>query len=293
VCGSDLHVLRTGDWVSYWPATLGHEVTGTVEHCPGGELADGTLIVIDSRVPCGSCAGCADGPNRCERLAWVGEAHPGGFAGHLVLPASRVVPCPARLEPAVAVLAEPLAVALHAVGRVPGQPERAVIIGYGPIGALVHLALMAGREPPAEVTVIEPARPRRELAAALGAAVADRAHIAARPGGRRPQLVVDAAGYPGSLADAVALTATGGTVLAVALGHEQARLFPAEIAERELTITGSIGFAGELPQAVAALARDPDRYRPVVTEAVPLEDAPGRLRELLTAPSSGKVLIRP
>ncbi len=34
VCGSDLHVLRTGDWVSYWPATLGHEVAGTVEHCP-------------------------------------------------------------------------------------------------------------------------------------------------------------------------------------------------------------------------------------------------------------------
>ncbi len=299
VCGSDLHVLRTGDWVSYWPATLGHEVAGTVEHCPssehcpGGELPVGTLVVIDSRVPCGSCAGCVAGPNRCERLAWVGEAHPGGFAGHLVLPASRVVPCPARLEPAVAVLAEPLAVALHAVGRVPGHPERAVIIGYGPIGALVHLALTAGREPPPEVTVIEPVRPRRELAAALGAAVADRDDIAARPAAGRPQLVVDAAGYPGSLADALALTANGGTVLAVALGHEQARLLPAEIAERELTITGSIGFADELPQAVAALADDPDRYRPVVTEAVPLEDAPGRLRELLTVPSAGKVLIRP
>jgi len=294
VCGSDLHVLRTGDWVSYWPATLGHEVTGTVEHCPGGELPAGTLVVIDSRVPCGNCAGCAAGPNRCERLAWVGEAHPGGFAGHLVLPVSRVVPCPASLEPAVAVLAEPLAVAWHAVGRVPGDPERVVILGYGPIGALVHLALTAGRSvPPPEVTVIEPARPRRELAAALGAHVAAREDIAARPVAQRPELVVDAAGYPGSLADAVALTATGGTVLAVALGHEEARLLPAEIAERELTITGSIGFADELPEAVAALDRDPDRYRPVVTEAVPLEDAPGRLRDLLTTPSSGKVLIRP
>jgi threonine dehydrogenase-like Zn-dependent dehydrogenase len=168
-----------------------------------------------------------------------------------------------------------------------------VILGYGPIGALVHLALTADRSAQPEVTVVEPARPRRELAAALGAQVAARDDIAARAAARRPGLVVDAAGYPGSLADAVALTATGGTVLAVALGHEQARLLPAEIAERELTITGSIGFAAELPEAVAALDRDPDRYRPVVTEAVPLEDAPGRLRELLAAPSSGKVLIRP
>lgn len=293
VCGSDLHVLRTGDWVSYWPATLGHEVTGTVEHCPGGELLPGTLVVIDSRVPCGSCAGCAAGPNRCERLAWVGEAHPGGFAGHLVLPASGVVACPADLEPAVAVLAEPLAVALHAIGRVADPPERAVIIGYGPIGALVHLALTAGRGPSPDVCVIEPAPARRELAAALGAVVTDFDNVAALLPAGRPQLVVDAAGYPGSLTDAVALAATGGTVLAVALGHEKAQLLPAEIAERELTITGSIGFAGELPQAVAALARNPDRYRPVVTEAVPLEDAPGRLRELLAAPSSGKVLIRP
>jgi len=293
VCGSDLHVLRTGDWVSYWPATLGHEVTGTVEHCPGGELATGTLVVADSRVPCESCAGCAAGPNRCERLAWVGEAHPGGFAGHLLLPVGRVVPCPVSLEPAVAVLAEPLAVARHAISRGPGHPERVVILGYGPIGALVHLALTAGRESPPEVTVIEPVGSRRELAAALGAETSARDDIAGRPAAVRPQLVVDAAGYPGSLADAVARTATGGTVLAVALGHEQARLLPAEIAERELTITGSIGFAGELPDAVAALARDPDRYRPVVTEAVPLEDAPGRLRELLAAPSPGKVLIRP
>ena len=97
----------------------------------------------------------------------------------------------------LAALAEPLAVApARRLGRVPGHPERAVIIGYGPIGALVHLALTAGREPPSEVTVIEPARARRELAAALGAAVADRDEIAARPAARRPQLVVDAAGIP-------------------------------------------------------------------------------------------------
>ncbi len=41
VCGSDLHVLETGAWVAYWPATLGHEVAGVVQDCPGGEMAPG------------------------------------------------------------------------------------------------------------------------------------------------------------------------------------------------------------------------------------------------------------
>ncbi len=290
VCGSDLHVLRTGDWVTYWPATLGHEVAGTVESCPGGELPAGTRVVIDSRVPCGTCAGCAVGPNRCERLAWVGEAHPGGFAGHLVVTADRVVACPDGLEAPVAVLAEPLAVAMHAVGRIPGPPERATILGYGPIGALIHLEIIR-RWPDADVAVIEPVHSRRELAAALGAGVTGPGGLAATA--RRPQLVVDAAGYPGALPDALALCANGGTVLAVALGHDPVEIVPAGLVERELTVAGSIGFAGELTRAVAVLAASPDRYRPLVTESILLEEAPARLPQLLTSPSPGKVLIRP
>jgi L-gulonate 5-dehydrogenase len=296
VCGSDLHVLRSGAWVTDWPATLGHEVTGRVVASPGGELAPGTRVVVDSRVPCGSCPGCTGGdrpggtggPHLCENLAWFGEACPGGFASHVLVPASRVAACPADLEAAIAVLAEPLAVAMHAVSRVSGAPERVTIAGYGPIGALVHLEL-ARRWPRAAVTVVEPVAARRQLAAAFGAELAETIGETGRP----PQLVVDAAGYPGSLRDAIAGCARGGTVLVVALGHQPEPLLPAELAERELTLAGSNGFAGELSQAVAALAADPDRYRPLVTEAIVLDEAPRRLRELLTAPAAGKVVICP
>jgi hypothetical protein len=82
-------------------------------------------------------------------------------------------------------------------------------------------------------------------------------------------------------------------VLVVALGHQPEQLLPAELAEREMTLAGSNGFAGELSQAVAALTADPDRYRPVVTEAIVLDEAPSRLRALLTEPAAGKVVIQP
>jgi len=63
--------------------------------------------------------------------------------------------------------------------------------------------------------------------------------------------------------------------------------------QRELTVAGSMGFRGELADAVAVLAADPDRFRPVVTDAVLLDEAAGRLRALLGSPAAGKVLIRP
>jgi len=288
VCGSDLHVLGTGDWVAYWPATLGHEVVGVVERCPGNELAVGTRVVIDSRVPCGNCEGCAEGPHRCEHLGWVGEAHPGGFQGHLVMAVNRVVVCPSELEAPIAVLAEPLAVAMHAVSRVAAEPRQARILGYGPIGALVHLEIVR-RWPRVLVSVVEPAAPRRQIARAFGAAVEGDEQYLAAPA----QLVVDAAGYSTSFLDVMSDCANGGTVLIVALGHEPVQFIPAGLAEHELTIYGSNGFADELPDAVAELTANPDRYRPVVTETVLLEDAVERLRGLSNLPSAGKLLVRP
>lgn len=294
VCGSDLHVLRTGAWVARWPATLGHEVVGVVEECPGGEVPPGVAVAVDSRLPCGHCPGCRTAPSLCHQMAWLGEARPGGFARHLVVPVSSLVPCPPGLELAIAVLAEPLAIAMHAVSGVARRPGNALIIGYGPIGALVHSEL-ARRWPGLPVSVSEPVPPRLQLGLALGAQAGHSATDDSHQGdGRRSYaLVVDAAGYAQSLADACFYAANGGTVLLVALGHATVPVTPAEIVERSLTITGSVGFDDELSEALSLLAADPDRYRPLVTEAVLLEEAPGRLAALTTSPAAGKVVVRP
>jgi len=76
-------------------------------------------------------------------------------------------------------------------------------------------------------------------------------------------------------------------------GREPVKIVPDLLAGRGLMVAGSTGFSGELAHAVAALSSDPERYRPVVTESVLLDEAPSRLRELLESPSAGKVLIRP
>jgi threonine dehydrogenase-like Zn-dependent dehydrogenase len=105
--------------------------------------------------------------------------------------------------------------------------------------------------------------------------------------------VVDAAGYPRSLAAACQEVANGGTVLLVALSTEAVPVVPANVVERALSIVGSVGFDDELAEAVGVLAAAPDRYRPLVSEAVLLEEAPQRLAQLGRSPSAGKVVVRP
>ena len=282
LCGSDLHVMRSGEWVTEWPATLGHEIFGRLE-------GDGRAVVVDSRLPCGRCGACATDPDRCPHLQFVGEACPGGFASHCVVPTRLLHDVPDGLEGSTAVLAEPLAVALHALSHLRDAPARAAVLGHGPIGALVHAELRR-RHPDAEIDVAEPAALRRSLARAFGA------HTAAAAG-ELPHgaydLVVDAAGYATSLSDAIRAAAPGGQVLLLALSEAAVPVRPMELVERRVTVTGSNAFVDELPQAIELLAAEGWRYDPVVTDAVALDELPAVAAAQIERPDAVKVLVRP
>lgn len=284
VCGSDLHVLRTGDWVSDWPATLGHEVVGVVEKCPGGELEIGTRVVVDSRMPCGQCTGCAKAKNLCENMRWIGEGMPGGFQRRATFEVAQVIECPSSLEPALAVLAEPLAVSIHAVSRLGHVPDRVLILGYGPVGALVHTEL-SRINPSVQVTVSEPNSSRKLMAKAAGACVADFADGDTWPA------VVDASGHASSLPEGLGHLESGGTLLLVGLAHQDVAISPQSLTERSLSVIGSNGFDDELPQAILHLSSTPDSYRWLVTDSITLDEAPARLSSLNERPVAGKLVI--
>jgi threonine dehydrogenase-like Zn-dependent dehydrogenase len=291
LCGSDLHVMRTGDWVVEWPATLGHEIFGRVEQAPpGSAIAPGTPVVADSRIPCGQCAACTAGDtDACAHIAFVGEARPGGFAALCVLPLALLHPVPETLEGSRAVLAEPLAVVLHALSHLDGEPARAVVLGHGPIGALAQVELRR-RFPACEIHVAEPAPLRASLARALGAECASSSQDLPAAAF---DVVIDAAGYPRSLADAIALCRPGAQVLVLALSGREVPVKPMDIVEKRLRITGSNAFRGELDDAIALLAAEGWRYEPVVTDAIELDELPETARRQLQQPDAVKVLVRP
>jgi threonine dehydrogenase-like Zn-dependent dehydrogenase len=288
ICGSDLHVFRSGIWVEYWPATLGHEVAGVVEATgPEVGLSPGERVVLDSRLPCLECPECAVDPDRCARITFLGESRPGGFADYCVVPERSVHRVPDGLALEDAVLAEPLAVVLHALADIETPPDRALVIGHGPVGALVQIELRRRFED-LPVDVAEPAERRAQLARALGARTTGSAPTDGAYG-----LVVDAAGYEGSLKDAVAAALHGGVVLVLAIDGRPSGLSGQEIVESGVTLRGSNAFVDELPKAVELLAAEAGRYRPLVTGAVSLAELPLTIRQQLASPDEVKVLVRP
>ena len=177
ICGSDLHAragvdswAEIADAVGYHrfarsrePVVFGHEYVGTVaEYGPrtAARLPAGTPVVAVPLI------------RNDEHVDAIGlSAHaPGAYAEALLLQASLLLAVPNGLDLDVAALTEPLAVAHHAVRRAEiTRRQPAIVIGCGPIGLAVILALKAAGV--ATVIASDLSAGRRALATRCGADV--------------------------------------------------------------------------------------------------------------------------
>ena len=171
ICGSDLATV-TGRSSFYFgslistPFTPGHEVVGELLDpavTDAGELPVGTRVVIAPVLGCDArslprCGACAAGlRSRCDRIT-SGHLAPGlqtgycadtggGWSEQFVAHTSQLFAVPDAVPDERAVLAEPLACAVHAVRRAAIAPgERVLVVGAGAIGLLTLLALRAYTE---------------------------------------------------------------------------------------------------------------------------------------------------
>jgi L-iditol 2-dehydrogenase len=175
ICGSDLHYFqdgRIGDHVIREPHILGHECSGVVAEA-GREvkhLKPGERVAIEPGVPCFSCSACLSGRyNLCDSVHFIGAPpYPGAFREYLAHDARFVFPLPESVSFTQGAMAEPLAVAYHAVRMAGLHPGQAVlIVGAGPIGfSCLEVVRVAGA---AAVLVSEPQAHRRRTAESMGA----------------------------------------------------------------------------------------------------------------------------
>ncbi len=151
ICGSDLHARHGIDhWAdlavkvgydrfgrSDQALVFGHEFSGRVaEYGPGcrEDLASGTPVVA---LPILRNETGVD-------TTGLSQHAPGAYAEQLLAQESMTMPVPNGLDPTLAALTEPMAVALHAVRRGEvGKRDVAIVIGCGPVGLGVILMLKA------------------------------------------------------------------------------------------------------------------------------------------------------
>ena len=289
ICGSDLHNFRTGAWITRAPLVAGHEFTGTVTAIGEGvtHVVPGDKVVVDSRHVCGVCAACRAGLSQvCENLGFLGEVIDGGFTQAVTLPARNVLRAADGVVDRHLAMAEPLAVALHAMRRLAAPADAHVVVaGCGPIGGLVALlASRAGHE----VTVLDRNTDRARLVAeATGGKVG--------AGDSLPLFrhAVDTTGHDAVIAMLLEQIAGCGTLALVGIGAARPVIDPVHLVEREITLAGCHAYGDELAEVNDMLPDLAPHLDAFIAEEIPLSAVPDAYTRHLAGEVAGlKTLIR-
>jgi L-idonate 5-dehydrogenase len=303
ICGSDLGYFRhgaAGTSVLADPLVLGHEIAGRV-----GRLGPDVRGVEPGQPVTVHPATLVGGPTMPGRLAGRTNLHPhvrylgsaafrphtdGGFVQHLVVRADQLRPLPDGVDTQRGALAEPLAVAMHAVNRAGSLSGRDVLVnGAGPIGALV---VAAARHAGARtVTAADVDAAALRTARAMGAdATVD---VSTEPLPEDLELVFEASGATRALGGVLHAVARGGTVVQVGnLPGTEAPAALGDLVTREITWIGSYRFVDEITDAVAAMAAGLD-VSPLITHVFDIDDALTAMRVAGDRSSgSSKVMLR-
>lgn len=286
ICGSDLHNYMTGQWISRRPSTAGHEFCGEVIAVGDGvtDFQIGDYVSVDSRVWCGDCPACRGGrPMICEQLGFVGEVCDGGFAEQVQLPTRLLVKHDRALRPHIAAMAEPLAVALHAVRRLAlPKGEPVLVIGCGTIGGLA--ALLLSRLHDRVLMLADRNAERQALVAEVTGArpiTMDRFAIEEVLGLERLRYALDATGNVEAIRAGLELMSGGGNLALVGIGHGLLNLDPNDLVEREIGLIGCHAFNDELSEAVAMLPSLADALDRFCEPIASLDDIPATYERLI------------
>jgi threonine dehydrogenase-like Zn-dependent dehydrogenase len=284
ICGSDLHLIHSGFFA---PGTIpGHEAAGVVDAVGAGVtgVATGARVAVEPMRGCGACASCRAGLYSICRDAKLHGVHlPGALAEYAVVPAERVHAVPADLDAALAALAEPMAVVVHALarGRL-ARGQRVLVLGAGSVGLL---ALAAARHRGASEVWVTARHPHQAaLARALGATrvlgESEAEPFAADALGRDApiDLVVETVGgRADTLRVAGAAVRPGGVVSVVGLFLGAMPLDPLALMMKEVTLAWSYCYGrdpagrSDFADAVDAIAAQRDALAPLVTHRMPLD----------------------
>ena len=298
ICGSDLHYYfhgANGENVVREPFTPGHELSAVVDYDPSGRYPAGSPVTVHPARYGAPVAGLKERPHLRPGGDYLGSAatfphRQGGAAELLIVEDHMIRPLPTGLPLLRAALAEPLAVALHAVNLAPALAGRRVlVIGAGPIGLLVVAA--AAEAGAAAIGVTDLREEPLERAVALGAnetALVGRDVVE----NESYAVVFECSGVGVSVTQAVRAVRRAGTVVQVGmLPNAEIGVNLSPMLAKEVSLVGAFRFSTEIDDAIALLAAS-DRFDAVISHVIPAADAVNAFAVARDASASAKVMLQ-
>lgn len=311
ICGSDLHLMHHRAMAP--GHTPGHEIVGRIEalgepshdwrETPAG-VEPGARVAVEPMVSCGTCRECLAGRDSiCRESRLFGVQLPGGMASEIAVPLHRLYPIDESLTPAVAAMAEPMAVSVHALARARlARGERVLILGSGTVGLVTLLAARALGA--AEVWMTARYPQQAKVARALGAhEVLSEEEASAAGLGKIGletafDLVVETVGGAAdTLACGAAAARPGGRICVLGLFFGSPPIEPFSMLTKELELCWSNCYhraasfgASDFAVATRLVEEQRDALSQLATHQVPLADA-ARGFELAADKRSGAIKV--
>jgi threonine dehydrogenase-like Zn-dependent dehydrogenase len=286
------------------PLILGHEFVGRVSEV-GSEVTGferGQRIACGAGVSCGACEWCQAGrTNLCARYYTIGLQEDGGLAELVNVPADICVAVPDECSDDAAAMAQPLAVALHALNRSGVQGGQSLlVIGVGGIGAFIVGA--AAERGITDLLAVDVNEGRLQAAKQLGARLAIDARsldvaeaVSAAGDGEGAHVVIEASGTPDGLAQSLRAVRRGGRVVVVGLQSKPPAINLFDVSLREVDMATAVAHVcrTDLPEAVRILATAP-LAGIVMDRVIPLDRlVPDGILALTERRAQGKILVDP
>lgn len=313
ICGTDVGIVSGSYPVAVPGVTIGHEASGVVVEV-GPEVTDvevGDRVVIDPTPFCGTCRMCRTGrSNHCVNKAGTesGVSYDGAFASRYRTTSSFVHRLPEHVSLEQATLTEPLSCVLGGVHQIhpPTLAANTFVFGAGPLGLLYTWALwLRGLTP----VVVERSPARLEFAADRlpgnveifpDLPTAREGHF----GDRKAPVDVAVDTTSVLLEELYPQMACGGTYMSVGLKSRRFSLDGMLLADRSLSVLGSIDSRnGSFQESFHLIVSGRIPVEKLVSHVLPLEeyrdgfaqigcDVPAKSMTALTNPSC-KVLLAP
>ncbi|MEM1388042.1 MAG: alcohol dehydrogenase catalytic domain-containing protein [Pseudomonadota bacterium] len=301
ICGTDMHVYHGNmDARVGHNRIVGHEMSGVVDALGDGVegLSVGQKVVVRPLDPDLNCPASKAGyPHISHNLKFLGLDTDGAMQEIWTVPSHTIHVLPDDMRMDHAALIEPLAVACHDVrlsGLAPG--EDTVVIGGGPIGALVALV---AREAGGNVLISEVNPARLKIAGDMGFDVVNPAEtdiaafVNARTGNKGADVVFEVSGSQPGVDAMTAVAATRARIVMVAVHAQKPQVDMFQFFWRELKLIGARVYEPEdYEKAIEMLKSGAIPSEKIITDVSPLSEIQAAFESLDSNPSALKSLIK-
>jgi L-iditol 2-dehydrogenase len=270
-----LHVYHGLHPYTSYPVVQGHEVSGTIEALGKGVrgFRKGETVIFMPQITCGKCHPCRNGSYHiCDRLKVMGFQAPGAAQEFFAVDAEKVLSVGERISLDQAALIEPIAVAVHALGRCGGlRGKKVAVLGAGLIGNLVAQTAMALGATDVLVTDVIDYKLQKAVECGIRHAVNTSKielgqAIRKAFGPDKADIILECVGSQVTIAQAVENARKGSTIVVVGVFGKKPEVDIGLVQDRELNLLGTLMYQrADFKKALALASSGKLQFGPLIT----------------------------